>query len=303
MINPVEPVTITACGALTGDKFKTTVKRITPTESEILFSADNEGVSSVEDMADYMHGLTLYKVIPRQKEEARRTGIAMASPIIMGWEGGNDFPNCDVAFKAYPKREKMKKYSDERDQGALACAVDQAYLDSESKLPFMTAYRIVTNEPFGPIERNKVDPAKEAKLKQLIRRASLGDDNGKRALTELRKMAFDIGFEIGSRSSVSIRLQNHNPNDLTKGNRFSCFSMDDYGTLGRRFLRLWDLRKHLADGIRSALKYTEDHILCPKILGLHKPERPLVNVAESIALQDFIRKGHMKKSDVSFPYA
>ena len=129
-------------------------------------------------------------------------------------------------------------------------------------------------------------------------------DRGKQAVIDLKKLARER-----ENMGAIIRMSEFDPDDPTKGNRFSLFSFAKYGKAAMALIRLPGMRKALADGIRDELGFPKDekgnhtHVLCPKVANKDSNDRPLTNVAGAILNQGFIRDGHMTIDDLHAPYA
>lgn len=304
---PSQPTIYAAAGAYHGDKFRTTVSRVMPREVAEIISQDDLAAGSLIEVADIMHGLSRSLVLPRQQQANRESGVALASPVILGWSlSSNKFSGITEAATKYPNTYRRYLHQRERDEGVIASAVEQAWQDSgltQQEAPII-GYRSVELDA-ERVRAEDVDTAQEAGYKQLIKRALEGGDTGKAALSQLRSYVYQLGFETASQAigrGYGTRMKGSDPDDLTVGNRFSLSSIPRPGTFGKRLLRFWDLRKHYANGIRAALGCDPNHVLCPKDPHIDKPDRPLQNIAEAIAYQELINTGHMQMSDLPKPY-
>lgn len=311
----MKPVIYTACGAQAGPKFLVTSSRIEAGKKAETILEDNFSDLSVENMAETMEGLTRGIIIPRQKEANAKTGHNMASPIIIGWQPGDFFSGIDKVIRKYPHSSQVQnKFSIERDRGAVFSAINNAFVQSGMSFDdCISACRNVAGDPLKTGHKIEINQEASKAIRELVNIYSNGGKEAQKALNLLREFVFERGQSVveslkqhayaKQQPEAIERMKGKNLTDISHGNRFSSVSFSNYGKVAERLFKIADLRKHFADGIRSALELDPKHVLVPKMEGIDARDRPLVNVAGAIAYQDFINKGHMTIDELQAPYA
>ncbi|MCE2928925.1 MAG: hypothetical protein LW817_04765 [Candidatus Caenarcaniphilales bacterium] len=318
----LKPIAYAACGAIAGPKLKVTVTRYQPSRPEEVIAEQDYRDTSALHMARVMDGLVSSYLIPQQKKANSHTSINTKPAIIVGWSPETFFTDLDSAIRQYhPSDQVADKFGMEQDRGCVQQAVYNAFQRSGMKFQdYFSACRVVAA---NPLRQDLADQEIDQRWSQWItghmKNYSNGGEQGKLSLKQLEAFMYDHGkTAVESLRNLAIerndieafwRMSEFDPDDPTKGNRFSSFGFAKYGKAAKALIRLPGMRKALADGIRDELGFPRDekrnhtHVLCPKVKNKDSIDRPLTNVAGAILNQVFIREGHMTIDDLHAPYA